>query len=71
MITVQQSKDFNIVHEIKMFTLFTSHPRNYIFNFCLKQFYEYFFFRFACQGLKKLPLDNREKIFQLVKVSNF
>jgi hypothetical protein len=27
-------------------------------------------FWFACQGLKKLPLDNREKIFQLVKVIN-
>ena len=26
------------------------------------------FFRFACEGLKRLPSDQNEKIYQLIKV---
>ena len=39
-------------------------------NFCTKNFSTYFLFRFACQGLKKQPPDQTDKIFQLVKVIN-
>jgi axin 1 len=32
--------------------------------------YKVFLLRFACQGLKKQPRDQTEKIFQLIKVIN-
>jgi hypothetical protein len=42
------------------------------FKFLTKCVCEYIFFllRFACQGLKKQPSDQTEKIFQLIKVIN-